>query len=195
MMIQRSAFGGAVMATLAAIAILAGGCGAITLPGQSTSATLAPGSSITIGVGTAQDLEAMLPAQLCGETAVKQSFSGGVAGAASPDASTNPYAAVFAGLGTGAVAVAEPPDGSTCKVSAAAFRLTGANQLIIQAFLLAAASDSGGQSTQVNVGGKAVTKIDDGSGDITYFYVKGDTIFAIEAPSDDLAGPALSALP
>jgi len=189
---------------IASAMIVAVACNAVnvTLPGQSSAATTqpttgqattGPGGSILIGVGGAKDLEATLPSQLCGQPSVKQSFAANAAQL--PAASSNPYSALFASLGSGAFAIAEPASKDTCKVSAAAFRLQGANQFIIQAFLLAAASDSSGQSTQVNLGGKAATKIDDQSDEILYIYVKVDTIYVVGAPSDDLAGPALSALP
>ncbi len=189
---------------IASAMIIAVACNAVnvTLPGQSSSATsqpttgqatTGPDGSILIGVGGAKDLEATLPDQLCGQPSKKQSFAAGATQL--PDASSNPYSALIASLGTGAFAIAEPASSDTCKVSAAAFRLQGANQFLIQAFLLAAASDANGQSTQVTVGGKATTKIDDQSDEILYIYVKGDTIYMIGAPSDDLAGPALSTLP
>jgi hypothetical protein len=188
---------------IASAMIIAVACNAVnvTLPGQSPAATSQPGQattgpdgSILIGVGGAKDLEATLPAQLCGQPSKKQSFAAGATQL--PDPSSNPYSGLVALLGTGAFAIAEPASSDTCKVSAAAFRLQGANQFLIQAFLLAAASDANGQSTQVTVGGKATTKIDDQSDDeILYIYVKGDTIYMVGAPSDDLAGPALSALP
>jgi len=180
--------------------IVAAACGGLnlTLPGQSSSATsqpqatAGPGGSPIVGVGGAKDLEATLPNELCGQPSKKQSFAANAAQL--PDASSNPYSALFASLGSGAFAIAEPAS-TDCKVSAGAFRLQGANQFLIQAFLLAAAADTSGQSSQVNVGGKAVTKIDDESDEILYIYVKGETIYVVGAPSDDLAGPALSALP
>jgi hypothetical protein len=189
---------------IASAMIVAVACNAVnvTLPGQSSAATTqpttgqattGPGGSILIGVGGAKDLEATLPSQLCGQPSVKQSFAANATQLPAP--TSNPYSALFASLGSGAFAIAEPASKDTCKVSAAAFRLQGANQFIIQAFLLAAASDSSGQSTQVNLGGKAATKIDDQSDEILYIYVKVDTIYVVGAPSDDLAGPALSALP
>jgi hypothetical protein len=189
---------------VASAMIVAVACNAVnvTLPGQSSSATsqpttgqatTGPGGSILIGVGGAPDLEATLPDQLCGQPSKKQSFAAG--GTQLPDPSSNPYSSLLAILGTGAFAVAEPASSDTCKVSAGAFRMQGANQFLIQAFLLAAASDSNGQSTQVNLGGKAATKIDDQSDEILYIYIKGDTIYMVGAPGDDLAGPVLSALP
>jgi hypothetical protein len=184
-----------------ALPLIFAACGAITLPGQSTGTagapttgpTTGPGGSPIVGVGGAKDLEATLPDQLCGQPSKKQSFAAG--GTQLPDPSSNPYSALLAILGTGAFAIAEPTSSDTCKVSAGAFRMQGANQFLIQAFLLAAASDANGQSTQVNLGGKAATKIDDQSDENLYIYVKGDTIYMIGAPGDDLAGPVLSVLP
>jgi hypothetical protein len=181
--------------------LIVAACGAITLPGQSaapttgpiTGPTTGPDGSPIVGVGGAKDLEATLPDQLCGQPSKKQSFAAG--GTQLPDPSSNPYSSLLAILGTGAFAVAEPTSSDTCKVSAGAFRMQGANQFLIQAFLLAAASDSNGQSTQVNLGGKAATKIDDQSDEILYISIQGDTIYMVGAPGDDLAGPVLSALP
>lgn len=181
--------------------LIVAACGAVSLPGQPTTGaptsgpTTAPGGSpgASIGIGGAKDLEATLPNELCGQPSKKQSFAAGAAQL--PDPSSNPYSALIALLGTGSFAIAEPTSSDACKVSAAAFRMQGANQFLIQAFLLAAASDSSGQSTQVNLGGKAATKIDDQSDEVLYIYVKGDTIYMIGAPGDDLAGPVLSALP
>jgi hypothetical protein len=180
--------------------IVVAACGAVSLPGQPTTGapttgpTTAPGGSPIAGVsfGDDQALAATLPNELCGQPSKKQSFSAS-AGGQIPDASANPYAALFAGLGTGSVAIAEPAS-SACKSGAAAFRLQGANQFIVQAFLAAMASESGGASSQVNLGGKAVTKVDE-DGELTYVYAKGDTIFVVTAASDDEAGTVLSALP
>jgi hypothetical protein len=170
----------------------------VTLPGQSSApttgaATSGPGASLGLTVSDAKDLEKLLPDQLCGQPSVKKSIAAGAGPL--PDASSNPYAALFASLGSGAFALAAPASADSCKVSAGAFRLQGANQILIQAFLLAAAADSSGQSTQVNLGGKAVTKIDDQTDETLYIYVRGDTIFVVGAPSDDLASPVLSGLP
>jgi hypothetical protein len=191
-------FGLTLVTALPLIVVVA--CNGISLPGQSSSATTQPttgsatsGPGASLGIGGAKDLEATLPDQLCGQPSVKKSFAADAAQL--PDASNNPYSALFASLGNGAFAIAEPASTDSCKVSAAAFRLQGANQFLIQAFLMAAAADSSGKSTQVNVGGKAATKIDDETDETIYIYVKGDTIYVVGAPSDDLAGPALSALP
>jgi hypothetical protein len=181
--------------------LIVAACNAVSLPGQPTAGapttgpTTAPGgnpsASLDVSFSNDQALEAMLPNDLCGQPSKKQSYSA-TAGQI-PDASANPYGALFAGLGTGSVAVAEPSS-SDCKSGAAAFRLQGANQFLIQAFLAAMASQSGGASSQVNLGGKAVTKVDE-SGDLTYVYAKGDTMFVVTAAGDDEAATVLSALP
>jgi len=179
-----------------ALPLVFAACGAITLPGQSAGTgapTTGPGSSLLPGVSFGDDkaLEAFLPATLCGQPSKKQSYS--ASSGQLPDASANPYAALFSGLGSGSIAIAEPAD-SACKSGVAAFKLQGANQFLIQAFLAAMAADAGGASTQVNLGGKTVTKVTEDS-DITYVYAKNDTMFVITAASDDEAASILSALP
>ena len=49
-------------------------------------------------------------------------------------------------------------------------------------------------ASQVNLGGKNVTKIDE-SGSNTYIYIKDDTMFGVSDATDDQAGEALSQLP
>ena len=184
-----------------ALPLIFAACNAITLPGQSTGTagapttgpTTGPGGSPLPGVSFGDDkaLEAFLPATLCGQPSKKQSYS--ASSGQMPDASTNPYAALFSGLGSGSIAVAEPAD-STCKSGAAAFKLQGANQFLIQAFLAAMAADSGTAASQVNLGGKTVTKVAE-EGDITYVYARNDTMFVVTAASDDEAASILAALP
>jgi hypothetical protein len=178
--------------------LIAAACNGIALPGQSSAPTSAAGGGSVPGasIGTAADLEAMLPSQLCGKPAKKQSIAAGLP-SASPGSSVNPFGDLFGALGgTGAaqIAVVEPVDSTTCKLSAAAFRLTGVNQAFLQMILSTMASQSGGSSGNVTLGGKSVIKVAD-TESTTYVYVKGDVIFAIDASGDDLATSVLSALP
>jgi hypothetical protein len=172
----------------------AAACSGLALPGQSSGTSGVPAGSLpAVSIGSAADLEALLPDQLCGAPATKQSFSGTVGG---PSGSANPYGDLIGALGggSGAVAVVSPADENTCKVGAVAFQLTGANQAFLQIALQAMAAGSGGSAANTSVGGKTVIKAPD-SDTTTYVYVKGDVVFVVEAPSDDLAAPVLSALP
>lgn len=186
-----------ILAIISFVVITAAACSGITLPGQSTSTGSGPGASLPgASIGTAADLEAMLPAQLCGQPSKKSSLGAGLQPSTGTE-SPNPFGELFGTLGaTGSaqVAVAIPTDETTCKVSVGAFRLTGANQAILQGVLSMMAAQSGGEVTNTNVGGKTVIKVVEDN-DTTYVYIKGDVIFAVAAPGDDLAAPALSALP
>jgi hypothetical protein len=179
--------------------ITAAACSGLSLPGQSsgTGASGVPGASgPAVSIGSAKDLEALLPDQLCGQPAEKNSAagSGSLPGASG---SADPFGGIVGALGgTGSVgaAVVEPKDTSTCKVSAGAFQITGIGQGMLSTLLSVMAAGSGGDATNVNLGGKAVVKVSDQDTPI-YVYAKGDIVFVVEAPTDDDAAPVLSVLP
>ncbi|HTC85623.1 MAG TPA: hypothetical protein VK656_02900 [Candidatus Acidoferrum sp.] len=134
-------------------------------------------------------LEAKLPSQLCGGDVNKESFSGATGAAAS----ANPMLGAFGALGAGGnagIAIAESKTPDTCKVSAFAYQVVGANSQVFSAVLAGIAA--GG--SQVSLGGKNVTKIPGGD-TATYFYVNNDTIFGVSGATDDQAGQVLSQLP
>jgi hypothetical protein len=169
-----------------------GGGGAGSSSG--TGGTGGGGGTGVGGLNGAPDLEAQLPSTACGQPVKKSSFSGSGSGL-TPDASANPMLSMLGAFGTGgnvSIAIAEPTS-SDCNVSYFAYRVAGSNQQAFQMILSAIGLSAGG-SGNVNVGGKAVLKIPD-TPTSTYLYVKGDTIFAVSAPTDDAAAPGLSALP
>jgi len=175
----------AAFAIVSFVLIAAAACSGISLPGQSsgTGASGAGGSIPAISIGSAKDLEALLPDQLCGQPAEKASGSG-TANLPGPSGSVDPFGGLVGALGgTGSVgaAVVQPKDGSTCKVSAGAFQITGIGQGMLNTLLSVMAAGSGGEAKGANVGGKAVVKVTDQEAPL-YVYAKGDIVFVVEAP-------------
>lgn len=170
--------------------------GTTPAPGGTTPApantTPAPGDSTgpsIPGLGGAPDLEAKLPAKLCGADSKRQSY----AGAAGAGASANPLLGAFGALGAGgsvSIGIAESTTPDTCPVSVFAYQVKGGNTQIFQTMLTAMAAGA----SQVNLGGKNVTKIDE-SGSATYIYIKDDTMYGVSDATEDQAKEALSQLP
>lgn len=195
--------------SLAALLIV-GACGSSSTPAPATPTAAAPGgpatpsptaAAATSGTGDASagptipglngapDLEAKLPSKLCGTDTKRESF----AGAGGAAASANPLLGAFGALGAGgsvSIAIAESTTPDTCPVNVFAYQVKGGNTQIFQTMLTAMAAGA----SQVNLGGKNVTKIDE-SGSNTYIYIKDDTMFGVSDATDDQAGEALSQLP
>ena len=188
----------AAFAIVSFVLIAAAACSGLTLPGQSsgTGGSGAVGSIPAISIGSAKDLEALLPDTLCGQPAEKNSGSG-TATLPGPSGSVDPFGGIVGALGgTGSLgaAVVEPKDSSTCKVSAGAFQITGIAPGMLNTLLTVMAAGSGGDAKGATVGGTAVVKVSDQETPL-YVYAKGDIVFVVEAPTDDDAAPVLSALP
>ncbi|HYC07843.1 MAG TPA: hypothetical protein VEG29_07945 [Candidatus Binatia bacterium] len=155
------------------------------------------GLNLNLGSGSpgtlngAPDLEALLPSTLCNQPAQKSSVGAGLASAL-PDASLDPMIAAFGALGGGSANIAlSEPTSSDCNVSVFAYQVPGAQQNVFTTIISMLALSGGSTTT---IGGKAVTKIPD-TPTSTYLYVKGDTVFAVSAPTDDEAAPVLQGLP
>ncbi|HEX7472601.1 MAG TPA: hypothetical protein VF323_05935, partial [Candidatus Limnocylindrales bacterium] len=162
----------------------------ITPASQAPGSTpVAGGSSAIGGFGSAPELEAALPSTLCGQPSKKASAAG--TGTLNSSAPPNPFAAFAAGGVSGGFAYAEPAS-SDCKTSAVAFSVSGGMSTTIMQMMALGAAGSGGGT--VSLGGKTVTKIAD-TPTSTYFYAKGDALFAVEAATDDDAAAALSQMP
>jgi hypothetical protein len=165
--------------------------GTTPAPGTPAATDSTGGSFVipSIDLNGAPDLEAKLPAKLCGADSKRQSFTGG----AGADASANPMIGALGALGAGGnvnIAIAESTTPDTCPVSVFAYQVKGGNTQMFSAILAGMAA--GG--SQVSLGGKNVTKIDD-SGSATYLYIKDDTMYGISDATDDQASEALSQLP
>lgn len=174
-----------------------GGAGGLLQSLQAALPSLGIGDFPSIGplpsLNGAPDLEAELPSTLCNQPAQKSSIGAGLASAL-PDASLDPMIAAFSAFGgAGANIALSEPTSSDCNVSVFAYQVPGAQQNVFTT-IISALSLSAGGGANTTLGGKAVLKLPD-SDTSTYLYIKGDTVFAVSAPTDDDAAPVLQALP
>jgi hypothetical protein len=141
----------------------------------------------------AKDLEALLPATMCGQTATKASITGDkFAAAADPQ-----FVATLQALGKTAadVAFAIAFAGGDTNCGAGIFRINGVDQNALQTTLLAQQQKSGTSFTQGNVGGKSVYISDSSGGGKQYVYFKGDAVIFAQAPDETKAASILQQLP
>jgi hypothetical protein len=165
-----------------------------TTPGPAGATPVAgasqPGVQASGAFTSAAELEAALPATLCGQPSTKGSATG--TGTLNASAPPNPFAAFSGGSASGAFAYAESPS-SDCQTSAVAFSATGPVAGFIMSAIALAAMGSG-SGTQLNLGGKMVYKLVD-TPTSTYIYAKGSALFAVDAATDDDAAAALQQMP
>jgi hypothetical protein len=147
--------------------------------------------SFTLPSG-AKDLEALLPATLCGETAIKLSLSG-----AQFTSTADPtFLAILQALGKQAsdvsLAVAGAP---TSGCTAGIFRISGVDQNLLQQAFLAEEQKTGVTPTQASVGGKSVFVATESSGTKQYVYFKGDAAIFAQGKDEATAASVLQQLP
>ena len=147
-----------------------------------------------------KELEALLPDTYQGATLIKRSFSGSdLLKTTSPQ--TKPITDLLASLGKspGDLSFAFASDAAgKLKVTFGAYRIKGVDANVWLPLLLAAASAQtpGTTTSQTNVGGRAVTRIQGPtSPQGTYLYSRGDVLFFVSSADETLVGDALAALP
>ncbi|MEA2546520.1 MAG: hypothetical protein QOI09_1793 [Chloroflexota bacterium] len=139
----------------------------------------------------AKDLEALLPATLCGETALKASMSGDQF-MATADAT---FKAILGSLGKQASDVSFAIAGAaTSGCSAGIFRIAGVDQNLLQQTFVAEEQKTGATVSQGSVGGKSVY-ISAQSGGKEYVYFKGDAVIFAQAKDETAAAGILQQLP
>jgi hypothetical protein len=187
---------GTIVSAIALMAVVA--CSNLTI----TATTPAPAGATPVGGASqpgvqasgaftsAAELEAALPATLCGQPSRKGSATG--TGTVDASAPPNPFAAFSGGSASGAFAYAESPS-SDCQTSAVAFSASGPVAGFMMSAIALAAMGSGSGS-QLNLGGKTVYKLVD-TPTSTYIYAKGSALFGVEAATDDDAAAALQQMP
>ena len=139
----------------------------------------------------AKDLEALLPATLCGETALKASMSGDQF-MATADAT---FKGILGSLGKQASDVSfalAAAAASGC--SAGIFRVAGVDQNLLQQTFVAEEQKTGATVSQGSVGGKSVY-ISTQSGGKEYVYFKGDAVIFAQAKDEASAAGILQQLP
>ncbi|HEU4919357.1 MAG TPA: hypothetical protein VFT20_06420 [Candidatus Limnocylindrales bacterium] len=154
------------------------------------------GSFAIPSFGGADDLEAMLPSEICGATTQKFSMSGEDFEAFADDAE---FSATLEGLGKTAAdvsfAISAPTTGDL-DCGAGVFRISGADTARLQEAYLAASENEGGTYTAATIGGKNVFIITaTGETGKQYVYFKGDAVLFAQAPDDATAGEILALLP
>ena len=209
---------GTVVAAVALVALIVA-CGSSATPAPASQAaptppsgaSVAPGSTDdglggllgsfglgSLGLGNllhgAPDLEAVLPATMCGAPTLKFSMGGAsILGAAAGQIPAM-YGSFIAATGKTMADVEFASASSTgtgdCP-DITAFKVNGLDQNSLQGFYTTMETSDNNSPTQATIGGKAVIKTTDGS----YAYFKNDTVFIIDTDSDDTAAAALQLLP
>ena len=142
------------------------------------------------------NLEAVLPSTFGGVTFQKISMKGEQFLGQSSNADFNKAMSAL-GLTAADVSVAVAGD-MTGKsgVTFIAIRFAGADSGKLSQVFQAASQASGDVVSSVNLGGKDVIKTKSTNGDLSYFYIKNDTVLGVSGPKDDAtAGAALAVLP
>jgi hypothetical protein len=194
------------IALLGASAILIAACGGSSAsPSPTTAATQAPAptqgpASTDAGFSFAlpsfqgdADLEAMLPKEIGGETLTVISMTGDEFlgdGTISPEISD---ALDALGKTTSDLSVAF---GGTSTIQVVAFRVKGADAGALFNAFKAAQTDEY-TTENVTLGGKNVVKVTPSTGDVSYIYTKGDTMFVLGGTdvTDAILNEAFSKLP
>lgn len=166
-------------------------------PSTESSAAAPSSAGSSIGIPSfalpsgAKDLEALLPAQICGETAIKLSMSGEqFAATADPT-----FKAVLAALGKTASDVSFAVAGSaTSGCTAGIFRISGVDQNRLQQTFVSQEQATGTTVTQASVGGKSVYVLAQGAA-TEYVYFKGDAVIFAQAKTESAAASILQVLP
>ncbi len=163
------------------------------------AASTAPAASFAIpSIGLpSQDknLEGILPSTFGGATLQKFSMNFAQFQGQSSD-KTFAQAVTALGLTPADVSVAVAADITGKGVSFLAIRFAGADSGKLSQVFQAASQASGDVISSVNLGGKDVLKAKSSNGDLTYFYIKNDTILGVTGAKDDAtAGAALAVLP
>jgi hypothetical protein len=161
-----------------AAAAASGALPSITLPNQDTN------------------LEAILPSSFGGVTLTKLSMKGEQFLGQSSSTDFNKAMSAL-GLTAADVSVAVAADMTgKAGVTFIAIRFAGADSGKLSQVFQAASQASGDVVSSVNLGGKDVIKTKSTNGDLSYFYIKNDTVLGVSGVKDDAtAGAALAVLP
>jgi hypothetical protein len=152
----------------------------------------------SLGLGNlfhgAPELEAVLPAQMCGAASLKFSFGGASFGAAAgqiPAFYGDFVGATGKSMADVSFASATSTGSGSCP-DITAFKVNGLDEGSLKGFYQTMETSDGNSPSDANIGGKAVVKTTDGN----YAYFKGDTVFVVNAGGDDAAAAtALGLLP
>ena len=146
------------------------------------------------------ELQAKLPAQICGAPALTFSMPAGALPAAALSGLAGGAGSILSGISsteTFSFAIAGPGAQASdpCDTTYFAVQISGGDANSFVALVLQQNQAAGGSSTTTSLGGKNVTVVTDSGGDKTYFTVNGDTAVGVQAPDDATAAAAFAALP
>jgi hypothetical protein len=151
----------------------------------------------SLGLGNflhgAPELEAALPAQMCGAASIKFSMGGASFGAAAgqiPAFYGDLVGLTGKSLADMSFASASSSGSGNCP-DITAFRVNGLDQNALQTLYTQMQTSDGITTTPANIAGKNVLKTSDGD----YAYFKGDTVFTVDASTDEEAALGLQLLP
>jgi hypothetical protein len=194
------------------------GCNAAA-PGSSAGATSSPGAASPAGSAAptastaatatesalpsfalpsfqlpsgAKELEALLPAQMCGGTSIKFSMSGAQFAATADKEFTKTLSDLGKSPSDVSFAAAAAPTGNC---SAGIFRIQGVDQARLQEVFLAASQQEGSTFTQASVSGKNVYVITTSDSETQYVYFNGDAVLFAQAKTQADAASILADLP
>ena len=139
----------------------------------------------------AKDLEAILPNELCGSTAVKFSMSADQFMTGADEEFVSTLEALGKQPSDVTFAAASSTDGGC---SAGIFRIKGVDEGKLRDTFLAEEQKTGTTYTQASVGGKSVYVSASGDGN-QYAYIKGDAVIFVVAKDEASAATILQALP
>ena len=148
-------------------------------------------------------LEAKLPNQVCGSTALKLSIASGALGAGAAGGLAGGIGALLGGLNgassfSWAVATQDPSAAGSGSCGTTFFAIAiqgGGDPNSFLNLMKQNTTQGGGTTTDTSLGGKNVTELIDSDGTKTYMYTTSDTLYGVMADDDTAAGTALSQLP
>ena len=183
-------------ALIAAIAVV--GCSNTAAPASGAASSagasgLVPSLAIPSVVlpSGAKELEALLPATMCGQTSIKTSLSGDTF-AASGDAELKALMEQLGKTPADVSFAAAIAGASGC--TATIFRINGAETSRLRDVFVAEASKEGPPPTEKTLGGKTVLVGNDVN-EFGFAYFKDDTVILITAPDDAKAAEIAAVLP
>lgn len=150
----------------------------------------------SLGLGNlfhgAPELEAALPAQMCGAAAIKLSFGGAMFGAyaAQIPAFANEFIGVTGKTMADVSYATASSTASNCP-DIDAYQVKGLDATSLQGFYTQLKTNDGNEPAPASVAGKSVIKTNDGR----YAYFKGDIVYVVKASSDEEATIGLNLLP
>jgi hypothetical protein len=195
--VMRQRIATCALAVIAAIAVIGcsntaapatGGASAGAGPSQLVPSLAIPSVELPSG---AKELEALLPATMCGQSSIKTSLSGD-AFATSGDEELKALMEQLGKTPADVSFAAAIAGASGC--TATIFRVNGADTIRLHDVFVAEVSKEGPPPTEKTIGGKTVLVGSDVN-KFGYAYFKDDTVILFTAPDEAKAGEIAAALP